>query len=231
LSFCDYETGMGSDEFDVAGMNYLSLCRIFACHEAGHAVVSYALGLGCTGIVIETEPDLRAYAKSNKAASRRLSRRRSRGRFTADLLALGVVAAAGTAAHRRLFAEIGYSKGNIGSADDREIIDAAAQFMGRDPRSRFAPNAYRRLVWRLAQLAMEDPRIWGAVLNVMALTNDWLAKPQGTRSATKTMHGATLRAIARRAGVARGMFGDSVHEMSRESWFRRHSARLVARDL
>ena len=51
--FCDYETGMGG-EFNPykLKLNLNSVCQVLACHEAGHGVVSYALGRGCSEIVI-----------------------------------------------------------------------------------------------------------------------------------------------------------------------------------
>ena len=203
-------------------LNLNSVCQVLACHEAGHGVVSYALGRGCSEIVIETELDPCAYIRTHMTAWNRIHHCHSLDRFTSDLLAIGIIAAAGTAATRRLFVEIGRSPSDIGSPDDRAVIDAAANSIVREPRSRFAANAYRRLVWRLAQRAAADERIWNAVLNVTGeLTNDWLPEPLETRATTRKIYGAKIRAIAKRAGVAPGMFGERVHEMSAEFESRR----------
>ena len=219
--FCNYEAGMGGEE-NVVGLSNEEVCCVIACHEAGHAAISYSLGLGCSAIVFDAKSNFQAYTRTSKAGALRILRARSGGRFTSDLLGLGVVAAAGTAAHRRLFTEIGHPNRNIGSADDREFIEWAANSMWQDPRSRFAPDAYRRLVWRLAQQAIADQRIWLAVLGItQALSREWLAEPGEPLVTGKMVHGAKLRAIMRREKVAPGMFGKRVREMSKESRLRR----------
>jgi len=66
--------------------------------------------------------------------------------------------------------------------------------------------AYRRLVWRRAQLALESPAIWGAVETLAMVLNElYWPDSEEVGEHECTMPGATARAIIRRAGVHPGM--------------------------
>jgi len=66
--------------------------------------------------------------------------------------------------------------------------------------------AYRRLVWRRAQLALESPAIWGAVETLAMVLNElYWPDSEEVGEHECTMPGATARAIIRRAGVHPGI--------------------------
>lgn len=226
--FCDYETGMGGD-LD-AGLNEDARRDLTAHHEAGHAVVSYAVGFGCAEIMLTTEIrflDGRLQCrhegghKPNQKAVWRIDRRRSRRRFNSDLLALGIATAAGPAAQRSFCIARGYMPSNYTNVEDRKQIDQFAESIATPARSRFVKSAYRRLVWRRAQLAVAEPRISLAITEVAGALNDLWPDVPSPGEITVTMHGAKVRQVARRSGVAIGMLNESVREISNDAWMSR----------
>ena len=64
--FCNYEAGMGGEE-NVVGLSNEEVCCVIACHEAGHAAISYSLGLGCSAIVFDAKSNFQAYTRTSKA--------------------------------------------------------------------------------------------------------------------------------------------------------------------
>jgi hypothetical protein len=228
--FCDYKAGMCGDSD--ARLDPLPRREMIAYHEAGHAVISYALGFGCSEICLTTETKYEggkwqtrdhAHHKPNQKAVHKIDRRRSRRRFNTRLLALGVMTAAGPAAQRSFCQARGYPPSNFTYEDDREVLDLLAESIATAARSRFARSAYRRLVWRRAQMALTEPRIWRAICELGRALNDghWPADVRETGTKTGTMCGATARSIIRKAGIFPGMLGEKVREISRESLSRR----------
>ena len=219
--FCDYETGMGGDSD--AMLDEGARRETTAYHEAGHAVVSYALGFGCAEIRLTTETrvhDGRSQYrhegghKPNQKAVWRIDRRHSRRRFNTDLLAIGILTAAGPAADRSFCIARGYMPSNYTNAEDRKQIDHFAEMIATSARSRFVKSAYRRLVWRRAQLAVAEPRISLAITDVARALNDLWPDVHSPGEVTVTMHGVRIRQIARRSGVAIGMLNEHVREIS-----------------
>ena len=228
--FCNYETGMCGES--KAGLDASRFREMVAYHEAGHAVISYALGFGCSEICLTTETKYEggrwqtrdhAHYNPNQKAVHKIDRRRSRRRFNTRLFALGVMTAAGPAAQRSFCEARGYPPSNFTNEDDREVLALLAESIATPARSRFARSAYRRLVWRRAQIALTEPRIWRAVCELGRALNDghWPADVRETGSKTGTMCGATARSIIRKAGIFPGMLGEKVREISRESLSRR----------
>src|SRR5271166_2941284 len=155
--FCNYETGMCGES--KAGLDASRFREMVAYHEAGHAVISYALGFGCSEICLTTETKYEggrwqtrdhAHYNPNQKAVHKIDRRRSRRRFNTRLFALGVMTAAGPAAQRSFCEARGYPPSNFTNEDDREVLDLLAESIATPARSRFARSAYRRLVWRRA---------------------------------------------------------------------------------
>jgi hypothetical protein len=199
--------------------------EVLAFHEAGHAVAEYALGLGCPQISLticisddgEHQPrHLTACAggnvlyggaaSSNKRTNRRVDRLMRRGIFGPEVLAYGIATAAGPAAERKFCLANGLPLNILAaSGSDHEIIDSVAmqleEFGGRN---RFA---YRRMVWRRAQLALENETIWQAV---SVLADALICDPRELDDPgvhPQAMPGATARAIMRRHGVFPGILG------------------------
>jgi hypothetical protein len=118
--FCSYEEGMWPREALPDNRGFLSLCwdnlQATAHHEAGHAVVSDALGHGCNRIeLIEGRPESKTVEISGAAypaieAHRRVKREQMNlleGRpFDLRMLIIsGIVSAAGPAAERKFCLE------------------------------------------------------------------------------------------------------------------------------
>lgn len=213
-AFCDYHEGMFASESSKLSAN-IPQDRVareaVAFHESGHAVMQHALGLGCSGITLVITRVMRDWKEltycsgtcaSDEALDRRLRAEIEQGRFNDGVLAHGVATAAGPAAERKYYLLNGLPFRMLGAAgSDRNSIDSADVKLASAGRKRFA---YRRLVWRRAQLALENEFIWNAVQELAnALKNYW---PTGKRlgDETGTMQGAVAQAIMRRAGVFPG---------------------------
>jgi hypothetical protein len=216
--FCDYHEGMFACE-PWTGLNTDILQGRVAheavtFHEGGHAVVQYALGLGCSEITLMITKAMRngkelsychGLCASNKVTARGIVSQIERGNFNAGVLAHGIATAAGPAAERKYYLLQGLPFRMLSATEaDRNGIDDADRKLASAGRNRFA---YRRLVWRQAQLALENKIIWNAVQEMTdALKNYW---PTGGTIGTETgtMHGATARAKMRRVGVLPGILG------------------------
>jgi hypothetical protein len=182
-------------------------------HEAGHAVLMYALGLGCTGVHL-MEKTLRlpdgslgvtysGCVNGWKTRVSRVHRLINRGSLTAEVIADGVASAAGPAAERkyRLLAGVSLSMLGATEGDHRRIEGAAKrlQFIGGHDR-----YAYEEMVWSRAQQALEIDVIWNAV-EALAEALEWPFEADEVGVFTETMAGPTARAIMRRLGVRPGM--------------------------
>ena len=83
------------------------------------------------------------------------------------------------------------------ASGDHEAVNTVAKRLELMRRDRYA---FRRLVWRQAQLAVEDAAIWRAIGALSESLNElWSDMEDDGGSAT--MPGATARAIMRRAGA------------------------------
>lgn len=184
-----------------------------ACvHEAGHAVVGYAMGLGCTSVSITFNAfmddgrlmvGIGGAARGAMRAGARDSASIKRGR-PAGARAAGVrqavFACAGPAAERRYRLEIGAPlRLLLASEGDHVDVDGiACTLEGRG----IIPDGhdFRDDAWRDAQAWVDRPDIWTAINSLALALGDvamWDGEP-GTH--TFTMPGCEARAIMRRAG-------------------------------
>jgi hypothetical protein len=205
--YCSYEQGMFATE-PAGARDELHFHQALAFHEAGHAVCGYALGFGCSRIVMsETCDDAGAHAAcayfSAHRAQARLYAARRNGRYTAILARHAIVCAAGPAAERRFYIERGLPIRTLSGAidDHREIEATGARIASVDARN---PLAFRRLIWRRTQRLIARPAVWRAVEDLAAELARLLPPPDAVDAASKSyaaIEGPGVRAIMRRAGV------------------------------
>jgi hypothetical protein len=216
--FCDYHEGMFACE-PWTGLNTDTprdrvAREAVMFHESGHAVVQYALGLGCSAISLMITKVMRngnelsychGSCASNRVTVRGIVSRIARGNINAGVLAHGIATAAGPAAERKYYLSQGLPFRMLSSTEaDRNDIDGTDRKLASAGRNRFA---YRRLVWRRAQLALENEIIWNAVQEMADALKDYWPTGGTISMETGTMHGATARAKMRRTGVLPGVLG------------------------
>jgi hypothetical protein len=219
--FCGYQEAMWACE-ELAdgplGMLQTAYLRTAAAHhEAGHAVVGYALGLGLPSVSLRYIQQGRNTSFGGLVPCSKtwvdglilelLRYRQSRpnnwrGRAVSD----AVSSAAGPAAERKFCIETETPLRLSRSAEsDHERIDLLGKTMGK---ARFA---LRRFAWRRAQLAIEHPAVWDAIseiaqwLDEAISCNDRCFDDDVLHGFSMTMAGATARSIARRNGVRPGL--------------------------
>ncbi|WP_147262825.1 hypothetical protein [Roseiarcus fermentans] len=192
--------------------NHTEHCDALYYHEAGHAVVRCALGLGISRIEIKIDGSsgrvygTQRWKRSFASAKRRLL---AGARNAGDLrlfIAIGISSAAGMAAERKLaildgtpLAPEAAAKGGLVSDHDYWNIENIEKMLARWRR----PFAFERLVWSRAQTAMDDPRVWAAVEGIAEeLSIGW---DDADRDDVYTMNGQRARAIMRSHGVRPGM--------------------------
>ncbi len=182
-------------------------------HEAGHAVLMYALGLGCAGVHLTKKmlrlPDgsmgvtYSGCVNGRKTLVSRVYRLIDRGFLTAEVIAEGVAFAAGPAAERKYRLSADASLCMLGATEgDHHQIESIAktlQLIGGHDR-----YAYEETVWSRAQQALEIDVIWNAV-EALAEALEWPFEVDDVGVFTETMAGPTARAIMRRLGVRPGM--------------------------
>ena len=217
---CDYSTGMfGHDpavrKFDSleAHLVEISLVEI---HEAGHAVMQYALGFGCTGITLTIEIFLREGEQTigytgkcfpKKDRNRRLARRFfEQGILDDSAIAYGVSLTAGPAAERKFRLRNRLPLDLLRSTrGDHEAVERVAKSLHqKGGHDRFG---YQDDVWRRAQLGMENETIWNAVEQLGGELKNWWPLEEGTGTFTSTLPGPQARAIMRQSGIVPGMLG------------------------
>jgi hypothetical protein len=216
--FCDYHSGMfafapNSELQTTDAFDHFEERRVVAYHEAGHAVLQFALDAGLSRIALRTSivkaGDGPKIAYSGICFPRRqfnaqVLRLLDRKRFHDSLIIHGVTSAAGPAAERKFcLSSDARLRTYAGSAEDHQHIFAVACMMdeiGQDG------TAYQEMVWRRAQLAFENEAIWDAV-NELALYLDECFWPEDEEYGEHecTMPGPKAHAVIRRAGVVRGM--------------------------
>jgi len=173
--YCSYDEGM----FSVQKRALPSLFDVYsefqtACfHEAGHAVVGYLLGQGCSSLSVRVEysidsegrPHGLAYggmARMSRAAMRWVNQDLRVGQLTSALVNYGVSVAAGPAAERKFRIEAGLPLCALYTAQgDRTSIDAVAKKLEANGRSR---SAFQKMVWHRAQSLLRVPSVWGCVM-------------------------------------------------------------------
>jgi hypothetical protein len=223
--FCNYSTGMLADqpldETQGAWVMHLSEMDAAAYHEAGHAVVYYALGLGVekigmrTRIICDHENNKstvyggKCYA--TKTWNERLNRALRAGRYSWEIVAMGIGLAAGTAAERKCSLFNQHALRSLHAAeDDRWLIDYAASRLIQDGRN---PDAFRHLIWRQAQVILEDPVIWQAV-DELAMNLEW-PHDEEVGDHEEILDGPTARRWIREVGVRPGMLVPKRHKRAR----------------
>jgi hypothetical protein len=167
--FCKYNSGMCVGERFPERLVYADLVherRAVAYHEAGHAVLDYALGFDIerlsVGTTTYTDCSRVFYGASQtkKLSFARIRCRVNAGRFHPDLLSFGIAIVAGPAAERKYRVRHKLPQTCFGAAMDEKKICYVTNQLAKNERSGWA---FRRLVWRRAQLALEHPMVWSAV--------------------------------------------------------------------
>ena len=190
-----------------------------AVHEAGHAVVSYALGFGCSRISLSTNVwkvgeyfgvGYDGFFLPNMAKTARVRRRAANGAFSRDVVAWGVITAAGAAAERAIRLHNKLPHNNHSYSGDDALITACSKELAAAHQLSSIATTYRRSVWCGAQRAICNRTILAAICALAAElnTNYWPEPSENVQGATRAMHGATARAIMRRAGIVPGMLDD-----------------------
>ena len=174
-----------------------------ACfHEAGHAVLGYLLGQGCSSITVSVHYTIDQTGRPigvayggvvmMKTAHRQVTLDIQRGAFTRTLLHCGISFAAGPAAERRfrLISEMPLRLA-FATLGDHRNIDLIARRLEEHGRS---SAAYQRLVWASAQRLFHVPEIWDCVSQIA----DELilgADLSGSEDDSYTLPGTDARAI------------------------------------
>ncbi|MEJ0093144.1 MAG: hypothetical protein WDN46_06860 [Methylocella sp.] len=193
-------------------------------HEAGHAVIDYALGMGCASVSIEANYAIQADGKlgvrygglamPSARMAQKSGRQIKRNVWNEAILIFGVVNCAGPAAERKFrFLHDMPQRLLFASEGDHSNVDAAGKRLEMSGRCSFA---YRRLTWRVAQRYLDQEAVWGAI-EVLAdeLNLEWSrVDPDGTEEQPKAgdqikavVDGRRARTLMRRAGVRPGMLG------------------------
>lgn len=129
-------------------------------HEASHAVVDYMFGrpLASVGVAASYEADNGGeltVAYHGEVRTRGPDNIRVDFDYRGIHLILGTAAAVGPAGERRYRHEVGIPQRLLSASEgDHRSIDAIAKMLERRGRSR---HAYRRMVWKYAQMIVADP--------------------------------------------------------------------------
>ena len=205
--YCCYERGMFATE-PAGARDRLFFHDAIAFHEAGHAVCGFALGFGCSRIVMsEACGDGRQQASCAYFSARRAQRRvyadLHAGRYSTLLARHAAVCAAGPAAERRFYIERALPVRTLNGAfdDHREIETICQQIACIDGRRRLA---FRRMIWRVAQTMVMQPIVWRATEALAAHLAELMPPQRDSEREAGSfaiMKGAAARAIMRRAGI------------------------------
>jgi hypothetical protein len=215
--FCSYSRAMRGGQVQVLAMSFAEMefeRFALAVHEAGHAVVSFAFGHGCSRICLSTHAIEQigggigiAYDGAFYGRSPKTFRWAGCKEWA---IATGICSAAGPAAELAVrlhnSSPTSQVQGNWRNSGD----DASITTISRHFSSRRGPAAYRRHVWGRAQKIIAKRNIMTAILAVATELNRayWPPAPEPAGTTTNTMHGATARAIMRKAGIISGMLED-----------------------
>jgi hypothetical protein len=217
--FCGYDTGMFTIEPWQNSLAEDSFAEVGSMaqagyHEAGHAVLQYAMGAGPSRVQLrvtikkDADGDLfiahGGVSYLSKNWHERANRYACAGEYHPLIVCIGTIFAAGAAAERKYCLASGAPvRVAFGSQNDHSNIDFIAKRLEANGRN---PDSYRRLIWRRAQLALEDSTIWGAVTELAEWLNDcYWPTDEDIGTHESEMPGGTARAIIRKAGVLRGM--------------------------
>jgi hypothetical protein len=187
-----------------------------ACHhEAGHAIVAYALGIGIEHATVFRRITWRDgnqyfgyggrvdFKRGRYADPNNILRHKYRQAHFRE----GVLTAAGPAAERRRLLE-GQSpqRSLFSSCGDHETIDAIGKALAMKGRCRFA---YRRLVWYAALKCISIDQIWEAIEELAEDIADELACAEDEHPDSDFHEGKLetdhIHRICRRHKIKRGM--------------------------
>jgi hypothetical protein len=215
--FCDYAKGMFANdprnEDEVPFIAHWAEMEETQYHEAGHAVVAFALSGGVDGIGLRINNVLGKDGKvgmiysgvcyQTKSWNKQINWAVREGFYRWELLAFGIEMAAGAAAERKycLSADRPLRTRETAESDHLKIDHVAMRLgeRGRDPR------AFERLVWRRAQLILEDPLIWSAVDELASALGGCWRDGDELGVHEELVDGESVRAWIREAGVHAGM--------------------------
>jgi hypothetical protein len=215
-----YEDVMFAHE-DLNDLTIFFFDNIVAHHEAGHAVVGYALGIGTHCIQMRTQysPVESTCAphgcwipsKRHKAEFRRNVNRweADPNAFSHQFVLHGIATAAGAAAEYKYCRAEGLAhRALFGTDGDHKYIESTDKELFR----RAGRNGYsfQRLVWQKTRKVLEHPNIWKAVCALGYILADEYSPYEdgdatGDYSAFSNMPGSVARSIMHRHGVRKGM--------------------------
>jgi hypothetical protein len=214
--FCDYETGMIGpsivrDESCNGGVEQSPPRYLLsvAIHEAWTCdrVIRTGPGLFARSLAVDVREETAQrisyrsegeFFSGRRAAQMAMSALRF-GRVSPTVIGVGIVIAAGPAAERRFRLRLGLPVDHHHYCDDRDLMDQTASCLARPWRSRFAA-AYKRLVWRRAQVMIASDIIWHGVDKLAeALVKDYWPAPTIVGENSRTMPGASAPAILKSA--------------------------------
>ncbi len=207
-TFCSYDKGMFSAEewAQTSGLETAFEFEAACFHEAGHAVIGYLLGQGCSSVSVAvsyvydfagrpTGVGYGGMARESRAFIRKVNKDLAVGRFTGVLARYGISVAAGPAAERKFRIETEMPLRLLGATEgDHRQINTVSKILEAHGRSSFA---YKRLVWRAAQRLMAVPNIWSCVSHLAGELYE-RADFREDKDAIYTVSGRTARAIMKR---------------------------------
>ncbi len=197
---CNYADGVFAAE-PSGQLTTLTMEGIVAVHEAGHAVVGFALGLPCDRItLVKTtrrgadggiEAMLSGLMQRGAEYRQRFNRSLRRGILDDGLYAHGVSSAAGPAAERkyRILAGLPLDMREA-TGGDRRLIELIAESTGQS-------DAYREAVWRRAQDMLDGPTFWRAVEGLAGALGEYWPAGDEVGTFTAEMPGPLAHSIMR----------------------------------
>jgi len=196
---CDYTAGMFADE-PAAPLTTPVMADVVAFHEAGHAVVGFALGLPCDRIrLVKTtrrgadggmEAQLSGCTRRGGEEYRqRLRRGLDQGILDDVATGHAVASAAGPAAERKYRILTGLALDmRDATGGDRRSVEMIAKATGQG-------QSLYEAVWRRAQDMLDGPTFWCAVEELAAALGEYWPAGDEVGTFTGEMPGREVHAV------------------------------------
>lgn len=188
-----------------------------AVHETGHAVISYAAGLGCGEIALAAHVNANGVYGGTDGefgcglrAGNMIGDAFERREYNDLLFRHAIMVLAGMAAERKAMICLGV-KPNVaaGGSGDRSELNAVAKLYLRQDRRR-SKSAFAASIWTRVQAAVDDPRIWNAIVHIATRLSEGL-RPKSPRKGKArkryALPGRAAAAVMLRYGVRARMLG------------------------